>query len=43
MTPAITIGSNIYSLRKGARQTQGGLATHLGVTKASMPKGETGR
>ncbi|ACV21164.1 Predicted transcriptional regulator [Slackia heliotrinireducens] len=43
MTPAISIGTTIYRLRKEARLTQDGLAMHLGVTKASVSKWENGQ
>lgn len=43
MTPAISVGSNIYRLRKEARLTQEDLASYLGVTKASVSKWETGQ
>ena len=43
MTPTISIGSNIYKLRKEARLTQDDLASYLGVTKASVSKWETGQ
>ena len=43
MTPAISVGANIYRLRKEARLTQDDLASYLGVTKASVSKWETGQ
>lgn len=43
MTPIISVGNNIYRLRKEAHLTQDGLAMHLGVTKASVSKWETGQ
>ena len=43
MQTAITLGDNIYQLRKEARLTQDDLATFLGVTKASVSKWETGQ
>ena len=43
MEPVISVGANIYRLRKDARLTQDDLAGHLGVTKASVSKWETGQ
>ena len=43
MSPAISVGANIYKLRKEARLTQDDLASYLGVTKASVSKWETGQ
>lgn len=43
MRPTIAIGANICRLRKESRLTQDGLASHLGVTKASVSKWETGQ
>lgn len=43
MGPAITIGENIHRHRKEAHLTQDDLARHLGVTKASVSKWETGQ
>ena len=43
MASSITLGNNIYRLRKDARLTQDDLATFLGVTKASVSKWETGQ
>ena len=43
MKPAISIGANVYRLRKKARLTQDELASYLGVTKASVSKWETGQ
>lgn len=43
MTPTISIGANIYRLRKEARLTQDDLASYLGITKASVSKWETGQ
>lgn len=43
MGPAISIGANIYRHRKEAHLTQEDLARHLGVTKASVSKWETGQ
>ena len=43
MKPTISVGSNIYRLRKEARLTQDDLASYLGVTKASVSKWETGQ
>lgn len=43
MKPAISVGANIYKLRKDARLTQDDLASYLGVTKASVSKWETGQ
>ena len=43
MTPVISVGNNIYRLRKEARLTQEDLASYLGVTKASVSKWETGQ
>ena len=43
MGPAIAIGTNIYRHRKDAHLTQDDLARHLGVTKASVSKWETGQ
>ena len=43
MKPMISVGANIYRLRKEAHLTQGDLAEHLGVTKASVSKWETGQ
>ncbi len=41
MRPTIALGANVYRLRKEARLTQDDLASHLGVTKASVSKWET--
>ena len=41
MGPAITIGDSIHRRRKESHLTQGDLARHLGVTKASVSKWET--
>ena len=41
MKQVISVGANIYRLRKEARLTQGDLATHLGVAKAAVSKWET--
>lgn len=43
MKPVISVGSNIYRLRKELRLTQDDLASYLGVTKASVSKWETGQ
>jgi len=43
MRPAIAIGANIHHHRKESQLTQGDLAHHLGVTKASASKWETGK
>lgn len=43
MSSVISVGSNIYLLRKEARLTQDDLASYLGVTKASVSKWETGQ
>lgn len=43
MGPAISIGANIYRHRKESHLTQEDLARHLGVTKASVSKWETGQ
>lgn len=43
MTPTISVGANIFRLRKDARLTQDDLASYLGVTKASVSKWETGQ
>ena len=43
MQSTISIGANIYQLRKEARLTQDDLASYLGVTKASVSKWETGQ
>lgn len=43
MASSITLGNNIYRLRKDARLTQDDLAAFLGVTKASVSKWETGQ
>ena len=43
MAPSISVGANIYRLRKEARLTQDDLASYLGVTKASVSKWETGQ
>ena len=43
MASSITLGKNIFSLRKEARLTQDDLASFLGVTKASVSKWETGQ
>lgn len=43
MKPIISVGGNIYRLRKEARLTQDDLASYLGVTKASVSKWETGQ
>lgn len=43
MAPVISVGANIYQLRKEARLTQDDLASYLGVTKASVSKWETGQ
>ncbi|MDO4538210.1 MAG: helix-turn-helix domain-containing protein [Coriobacteriales bacterium] len=43
MGPVIAIGANICRLRKESHLTQGDLARHLGVTKASVSKWETGQ
>ncbi len=43
MGPAIAVGANIYRHRKESRLTQDDLARHLGVTKASVSKWETGQ
>lgn len=39
----ISLGTNIYRLRKEARLTQDDPASFLGVTKASVSKRETGQ
>ena len=41
MKSTISLGENIYKLRKEARLTQDDLASYLGVTKASVSKWET--
>ena len=43
MGPTISIGANIYRHRKESHLTQDDLACHLGVTKASVSKWETGQ
>ena len=43
MGPTIAIGANIYRHRKDLHLTQDDLARHLGVTKASVSKWETGQ
>ena len=43
MASIISVGTNIYRLRKEARLTQDELASFLGVTKASVSKWETGQ
>lgn len=43
MGPAITIGDSIHRRRKESHLTQDDLARHLGVTKASASKRETGQ
>ena len=43
MAPVISVGANIYRLRKEAHLTQDDLASFLGVTKASVSKWETGQ
>ena len=43
MRPTIAIGANIYQHRKELHLTQDDLARHLGVTKASVSKWETGQ
>ena len=43
MGPAIAIGDNIHRHRKESHLIQGDLARHLGVTKASVFKWETGK
>ena len=43
MASVISVGANIYRLRKEARLTQDDLASYLGVTKASVSKWETGQ
>jgi transcriptional regulator with XRE-family HTH domain len=43
MGPTIAIGANIYRHRKESQLTQDDLARHLGVTKASVSKWETGQ
>ena len=43
MGPTIAIGANIYRHRKESHLTQDDLARHLGVTKASVSKWETGQ
>ena len=43
MGPAIAIGDNIHRHRKESHLTQGVLARHLGATKASVSKWETGK
>ena len=43
MGPAIAIGDNIHRHRKESHLTQGVLARHLGATKASVSKWETGQ
>lgn len=43
MKSNISIGANIYHLRKEVRLTQDDLASFLGVTKASVSKWETGQ
>ena len=43
MTPSVSIGANIYRLRKEARLTQDGSASCLGATKDSVSKWETGQ
>ena len=43
MEPAIAIGANISQHRRELHLTQGDLARHLGVTKASVSKWETGQ
>ena len=43
MGPAITIGDSIHRRRKESHLTQDDLARHLGVTKASVSKCETGQ
>ena len=43
MEPTITVGANIYRHRKESHLTQDDLARHLGVTKASVSKWETGQ
>ena len=43
MKPLISVGANIYRLRKELRLTQDDLALFLGVTKASVSKWETGQ
>ena len=43
MESAIAIGTNIYRHRKESHLTQDDLARHLGVTKASVSKWETGQ
>ena len=43
MGSTIAIGANIYRQRKESHLTQDDLARHLGVTKASVSKWETGQ
>ncbi len=43
MKSTISLGSNVYRLRKEAHLTQEELASYLGVTKASVSKWETGQ
>ena len=43
MGPTISIGANIHRHRKESHLTQDDLARHLGVTKASVSKWETGQ
>lgn len=43
MASVISVGTNIYRMRKEARLTQDDLASYLGVTKASVSKWETGQ
>jgi transcriptional regulator with XRE-family HTH domain len=43
MKPLISVGANIYRLRKELHLTQDDLALFLGVTKASVSKWETGQ
>lgn len=43
MKPLISVGANIYRLRKEMHLTQDDLALFLGVTKASVSKWETGQ
>ena len=43
MGPVIAIGANIHRHRKECHLTQDDLARHLGVTKASVSKWETGQ